>query len=264
MSKKDRLEKVARHVLTREGLSGFTMERLAEAAEVSRPTVYQYFGSREGALSATASSTISMCNALFEAASRFQGEPREQAMALMTGFEVLARFEPDHLETLEFLGMPWIKRALPAPPLEALQRLVMGFGARLTGLMQLSVEQGQLVLPAGYPLAAAAFHTQNFYYGIFFAIARRRISYDLYGSDQPWEVSRRGLHLYWDGIGWSPKAGGPDMEALHDRILRQCFPDYWLRIKTNELKRGLDTPLAEPIPHPIPEPRSRSRALKPS
>jgi AcrR family transcriptional regulator len=264
MSKKDRLEKVARHVLTREGLSGFTMERLAEAAEVSRPTVYQYFGSREGALAATALSTIAVCSKLFESAQRFQGAPREQAMALMTGFEVLARFEPDHLETLEFLGMPWIKRALPSPPLEALQALVSGFGTRLKGLMQLSVEQGQLALPLGYPMAAAAFHTQNFYYGIFFAVARRRISYDLYGGNSPWEASRRGLHVYWDGIGWSPKAGDSDMEALHDRILRQCFPDYWLRLKTDELKRGLDTPPTEPIYRPIPEPRSRARALKPS
>ena len=92
MSKKARLERVARHVLTREGLSGFTMERLAEAAEVSRPTVYQYFTSRQGALAATAASTLTVCNRLFEAAQRFQGAPREQAMALMTGFEILARF----------------------------------------------------------------------------------------------------------------------------------------------------------------------------
>jgi hypothetical protein len=75
--------------------------------------------------------------------------------------------------------MPWIKRALAAPPLEARQALVTGFGARLTGLMPLSVEQGQLALPLGYPMAAAVFPTQNFYYGIFFAVTRRRISYDL-------------------------------------------------------------------------------------
>lgn len=262
MTKKERLEQVARHVLTREGLSGFTMERLAEAAEISRPTVYQYFGSREGALSATASSTIVLCQRLFESSRRFQGELREQAMALMTGFEVLARFEPDHLETLEFLGMPWIKRTLPAPPLEALHSLVTGFGAHLTGLMNRAVEKGELVLPAGYPVAAAAFHTQNFCYGIFFAVARRRISFNLFATDRPWEVSRRGLHLYWDGIGWSPRAGDADMEALHDRILRQCFPDYWLRIKTEELKRGLESPFVEPIPHAIPEPRRRGRAVK--
>ncbi len=262
MTKKDRLQQVARHVLTREGLSGFTMERLAEAGEISRPTVYQYFGSREGALAATASSTIALCQRLFESSRRFQGELREQAMALMTGFEVLARFEPDHLETLEFLGMPWIKKTLPAPPLEALHSLVTGFGAHLTGLMNRAVEKKELVLPLGYPVAAAAFHTQNFYYGIFFAVARRRISFDLFATDRPWEVSRRGLHLYWDGIGWAPRAGDSDMEALHDRILRQCFPEYWLRIKTEELKRGLDTPYVEPAPRPIPEPRSRGRTAK--
>jgi AcrR family transcriptional regulator len=219
MTKKERLEQVARYVLTREGLSGFTMERLAEAGEISRPTVYQYFGSREGALSATASSTIVLCQRLFEAARRFQGELREQAMALMTGFEVLARFEPDHLETLEFLGMPWIK-TLPAPPLEALHSLVTGFGAHLTGLMNRALEKGELVLPAGYPVTAAAFHTQNFYYGIFFAVARRRISFDLFETERPWEVSRRGLHLYWDGIGWAPRAvARPDFASVFSRLL---------------------------------------------
>jgi hypothetical protein len=54
------------------------------------------------------------------------------------------------------------------------------------------------------------------------------------------------------------------MEALHGRILRQCFPDYWLRIKRDELKRGPDTPLAESLSHSIPEPRRRARALQPS
>jgi hypothetical protein len=86
----------------------------------------------------------------------------------------------------------------------------------------------------------------------------------IYRPDSPWESSRRGLPVYWDGIGWSPKAGDSDMEALHGRILRQCFPDYWLRIKRDELKRGPDTPLAESLSHSIPEPRSRARALQPS
>lgn len=264
MTKKDRLERVARYVLTREGLSGFTMERLAEAAGVSRPTAYQYFGSREGALAATAASTLEVSAKIFEAARSLQGEPREQAMALMMGIEILARFEPDHLETLEFLGMPWIKRALSAPVLETLETLVTAFGSHLTGLMRRSIEQGQLTLPAGYTLDNAVFHTQNFAYGIFFAIARRRISYDLYGTDHPWEVSRRGLHIYWDGIGWSPKADDLSMEALHERILRLCYPGYWLRLKTDELRRGLETPLPEPAVPPIPEAKRRTRGLKPS
>lgn len=251
---------VARHVLIREGLSGFTMERLAEAAEVSRPTAYQYFGSREGALAATAAGTLVICTKLFEAAQRFEGEPRERAMALMMGFEILARFEPEHLETLEFLGMPWIKRALSEPARDMLDKLVTSFGTCLTGLMQQSISQGQLTLPTGYTLEAAVFHTLNFGHGIFFAIARRRTSFDLYRTVHPWEVSRRGLHLYWDGIGWSPQAGNSNMEVLHERILRQCFPDYWLRIKTDELKRGLETPLPEPILTPIPEPKRRGRA----
>ncbi len=264
MSKRDRLETAARHVLTREGLSGFTMERLAEAAEVSRPTVYQYFGSREGALAATAGSTIAVCDKLFQASRKFEGEHREQAMALMMGFEILARFEPDHLETLEFLGMPWVKRVLPAGPLETLNTLVTGFGTRLVELMTESAALGQLQLAAGYTIDAAAFHSLNFYYGVFFAIARGRISYTLYGADRPWELSRRGLHLYWDGIGWCPRAGENDLEPLHDRILRQCFPDYWLKIKTDELKRGLDTLLPEPAVPPIPEPRLRSRRSRPT
>ena len=72
------------HVLIREGLSGFTMERLAEAAEISRPTAYQHFGSREGALASTAASTIALCSRLFEASCRFR-QFRGSLITLLNG-----------------------------------------------------------------------------------------------------------------------------------------------------------------------------------
>ena len=37
-------------------------------------------------------------------------------------------------------------------------------------------------------------------------------------------------------------------------LLRQCFADCCPRIKTDEVKRGLETPLQEPAMVPIPDP----------
>lgn len=264
MSKKEFLEKVARLVLTQEGLSGFTMERLAEAAGVSRPTAYQYFGSREGALAATAASTLKVCSAFVDGALKFQGHPREQATALMTGFEMLARFEPDHLETLDSLGMPWVKNVLPPEPLTHLREIVTRFGTSLTGMLQRSQEAGDLQLPPHYTVEAAAFHTQNFYHGVFLSIIRRRLTFELFTGQHPWDIARRGLHVFWDGIGWSPASRDFDSEALHDRIMRRCYPDYWLRIKTEELRQGLDEP-AVPLTGPLilRETKRRHRPEKP-
>jgi len=260
MSKRDRLDAIARHVLTREGLSGFTMERLAEAAGVSRPTAYQHFHSKEGALASTATKTVEVCRRLLEACRAFLGSPRERAMAHVVGYELLAWYETEHFEVLEFLASPWVKENLPEEPLVELRALVVNYGHYSIGIMNEAVANGELQLPQGYSVELANFHTANFCHGIYLAIARRRMAFEWCGREDPLTVSRRAINYFWDGLGWArPDASATSEADLHDRILRRCFPEYWLRIKTEELKRGLEVPIPEAVVEPIPGPRSRRR-----
>ena len=45
------------------------------------------------------------------------------------------------------------------------------------------------------------------------------------------------LQTYWDGLGWQPLSTEFDYEASHTRILKELYPEYWLRGQTEILEK---------------------------
>ncbi len=262
MSKKERLDASARHVLTKEGLAGFTMERLAEAAGVSRPTAYQYFNSREGALASTAAQTLALCRDLYEGARSFDGDARGKTFAYLTAYEILARCEPEHMEILELLGLPSIRDSLQETQRLTLRAQLVEYTGYLTELVKSACLSGDLKLPESCTVESVVFHSLNFCRGNGLTIARRRLLFSMYGGEAPWEEAQRALFYYWSGIGWTPLLSKEEIAILHERILKQCFPSHWLQLKTEELRRNLNMPLPEKPAYEIPEPRPKRKSAK--
>ena len=77
-------------------------------------------------------------------------------------------------------------------------------------------------------------------FGTYASILRNSVCYQLADSEDRWKSVRLSLHTYWDGLGWQPLSPAFDYEASHARILKDFYPEYWLRGQTEILEKEVD------------------------
>ena len=69
-------------MLIEQGYAGLSMDRLAEATEYSKGTIYQHFSTKEDLITALAVESSEQRLALMAKARTFRGRPRERMLAL--------------------------------------------------------------------------------------------------------------------------------------------------------------------------------------
>ena len=88
------LMEVARKMLIAHGYAGLSMDRLAEATEYSKGTIYQHFSTKEDLVMALASQSMEQRTGLFDRVARFNGRPRERMNGIGIADELFARLYP--------------------------------------------------------------------------------------------------------------------------------------------------------------------------
>src|SRR3984885_3865421 len=73
-----RILEVARTMIVEDGYHGLSMDRIAEALEYSKGTIYQHFSCKEDILMALANQAIERRLEMFRRAAAFRGKSRER------------------------------------------------------------------------------------------------------------------------------------------------------------------------------------------
>jgi AcrR family transcriptional regulator len=93
-----RILELARSMIIQEGYHGLSMDRIAEALEYSKGTIYQHFSCKEEILMALVNQTMERRLDLFRCAAAFRGRSRERITAVGAAggavFSTLSRSHP--------------------------------------------------------------------------------------------------------------------------------------------------------------------------
>ena len=233
---------IAQGLLIENGLSGLSIERLAKEAGHSRPTVYGHFRSKQVVLEELAQQNIEVTRGLMDKAASFEGTNREKAFGLILAYELLARFHTMEFHVTECLGMPWVRRHLPEGIAREFAAMVTTFSNRVRAEVDAAAEARHLSPPAGLTVGSIVFHSLSMTYGVYTSIVKDRIVLSLSQPVDPWAEARSSLNCYWDGLGWAPSSREVDYAEVAERFMRDLFPEAWLKLKMEEVKReaGMD------------------------
>ena len=102
----------ARQILLDRGYLGLTMDRIAEATEYSKGTVYLHFANKEEVLAGLAQRLVETKLDLFQRASTLAGRPRERCLAIGVGSALWAALYPEDIRV--FFLETWPNLLLPA------------------------------------------------------------------------------------------------------------------------------------------------------
>ena len=181
------LELLAERMIVSGGLAGFSIERLAQEAGYSRPTVYRHFSSKEDALSAAIVKAVALGEKLFKRlASPIVGNRREQAMAFFVALEQIARFHSNAFEVVEMLGFEWMREATSEDTQWQWAGVIRSSFRELEGALRDASNQGELSFRSELGPADVAFHSITMAFSTYASILRKGVCFQLADASDHW------------------------------------------------------------------------------
>lgn len=227
--REERILEVSRPLLIEQGYHGLSMDRVAEALEYSKGTIYNHFSCKEEIIIALAIQTTERRSGLFERAAAFRGTSRERIHAVGAAAQLFVRLYPDHfkLEHIIRSASIWEKtsenRRLVMRSCESRCMGVVG------GVVRDAVAQRDLELPEHVSPEDLVFGLWSISFGAFSIITASDQLVEL-GIQDPFAAYRANVAGLLDGFGWKPLSQDYDYDGTLIRIQNEVFSDEFRAI----------------------------------
>ena len=220
------IKEVAAGMLVERGYLGLTMDRIAEATEYSKGTIYQHFPNKEEILAALAIESSQRRVGLFEKAATFKGRPRERLAAVGLAAELFVRLHPLHFQVEAIVAAQSIREKTSRERIETLEGCEFGCMNVVQALARDAVAQGDLeyedaqtpqTIVLGLWSMSTGFHHVT-------AVEGNPLQNKL-GFEDPGQALFACYERYLDGFGWKPLSAEWDYSATLERVRKEVFSD---------------------------------------
>lgn len=220
---------VASQMLGDVGYLGITMDRIAEAIEYSKGTVYQHFRNKEELLLALMQHRKQLLVEMFQRAAAFDGTTRERITAVGEAYVLFTRLHPVEFANLPTLLSPSICDKASSERREELLCQDQACIGVVTGVVIEAVERGDLTLPAEISPVDLVFGLWSAMYGAL-TLMRTTIPFTEIGIPDPYRTLTRNLQAMLDGVGWRPTCAEFDCQGTIARVREAIFAPELARL----------------------------------
>jgi len=214
----------AERMLLERGYLGLNMDRVAEAVDYSKGTVYQHFTCKEDLIAALLVRTITVREGLFARAALFRGRPRERLMAVGVADQLFSKVYPEHdrIERVIKVESIWDKASVDRRT-QFMQRDHNCLNI-ITGIIRDAVAHGDLTFREGLSDRSLAFGLWSMAIGARLIITHG-LGEEVTGVAVPEETQMANYQVFLDGYGWQPLSTQWDYDAVLERIRAEVFAD---------------------------------------
>ena len=215
---------VAREMLATRGYLGFNMDRIAEALEYSKGTIYQHFSCKEEVLLALIIQSSEKRTTMFARAAEFNGRTRERVAAIGCAAELFVRQYPDHFRVEQVLQLNsiWEKTSTDR------QKLLLACQSRcmsiVAGIIRDAIAQRDLTLPENMTPEDLVFGMWSLSFGAYSIMSTSGPLAEL-GISDAFTTTSTNIQVMLDGYGWKPKLSEWDYDATVQRIQQELFAE---------------------------------------
>lgn len=224
----------AREAVVREGYHGLNMDRIAEALDYSKGTIYNHFPCKEEILVALGIETMGVRLDLFRRAVGFAGPPRFQMHAVGAAAEVFARLYPDHFAIEHSFRMSTAWEKVSERRKSELEHAESNCMTLVADVVRAAIAQDQLTLVESCTAEDVVFGFWSLTSGAF-GLAQTNTSLGMLGVKDPFFSVRAMTRSLADGLGWQPLSVDVDYDRLSREILEQVFVQESLQLATHLL-----------------------------
>jgi AcrR family transcriptional regulator len=225
-----RILEVAGSMIVQDGYHGLSMDRIAEALEYSKGTIYHHFSCKEEILLALVNQTMDRRLDLFRRAAAFRGGSRERIMAVGAACELFFQLYPDHLHIEHTVRISSIREKASAQRRTCLESSEARCSEVVRGVVRDAVAVGDWQVVDDFGVDELTFGLWSITFGGY-SIAATSPSLSNLGIHEPLLAIRGNCIRLLDGVGWKPLSSEIDQSSLFDRIKREVFPAEFARIE---------------------------------
>ena len=213
---------IARDLLFKRGYHGLTMDRIADATEYSKGTVYHHFRCKEEIIITLARRSLDRRLGLFERAATFRGRPRERMVAVGEAVEICTRLYPHDWMFFQIINAEAIIQKASDKLLYEMRASAHRCANVMTGIVRDGVAQGDLVLPPGTKPEELTFALWALTEGTY--AVSSWISPSEVGIADPYGTVMKNCDVLGDGYAWRPLSTEWDYAETRRRVRGEIFP----------------------------------------
>jgi AcrR family transcriptional regulator len=215
----------ARNILAEEEVSDLTIDRIAQAIEYSRATVYQHFKSKEDIILALATQNLYLQADLLKQAVEFEGNTREKLYAVGLAAGLLW---PSHLKMELIMHTSSLRSKASQRWKQELTEAEKQCLAPTVSLINQACLDGHFSLPADMTPEELVFSLWSMTFGSFVVMNSEKPLANL-KVKKPVHSIMITLQAALDGLGWKPLSNEWDYEATITRIRKDLLKDKKVR-----------------------------------
>jgi len=214
---------IARDMLLERGYLGLTMDRIAEAIEYSKGTVYQHFSSKEDLIVALAAKANDARGEFFERVAGFSGKSRERVLGIGVAVDLFQGLFPAWLRVEQLIHASSISEKAGGDRMRALYTNENRCSQAVLGIAAAGIADGDL--PADTRPEDVVFGLWSMTYGAHFLQSSDHMPLEEQGFGDPPAALRTNQHALLDGYLWRPLTHEWDYEESERRLLEEVFPE---------------------------------------
>ncbi len=215
---------VAENILYQHGYNYLTMDRVAEAVEYSKGTIYNHFASKEDLICTLGCLCLRNLIAVFEQAHHYPGTTRERYCAIGIGYSIYHQLHPMDRQNIQAIRSNAVREKISDQKLIEMASLEHKITEVIRNIVQHAIDCGELDKKYQTNINTIVFAFWSMHYGALL-LEQSDIPLSELGFNPVVSMLWENANIYLDGCHWLPLSTDTDTDALFNKISAHLFSD---------------------------------------
>lgn len=227
---------VARNIVLEDGYIGFTMDKIAEATEYAKGTIYQMFANKEEVLAALCIENAKCCYDFFERAARFEGNHRQRITAISMAHQLHTCMHADEFTNQLLVKNDSIRQKVNAELQQGMFEIESKIIKLISSIVQDAIDAKEIKVDITAEQLVFCLWSVSFGGS---TLMCSDIELDKHGMSQCCLLMNEACNRMLDGFGWQPLYEPKTYYETLSRISKEIFPEECRKTRFTELFQSL-------------------------
>ncbi len=214
----------AQTMLHQHGYNHLSMDRIAEAVEYSKGTIYNHFASKEDLVCSLCCRYLTNLIDVCERAYHYKGSTRERYLAIGIGYSLHHQLHPMDTQIVQTLKSNAVREKVSEEKLAEMQSLEQEIAKIAQSIVQHAIDCDDLDKKLQHYISTIAFGFWSMHYGSLLLDQSDIPLHDL-GFNPVVKMLWKNANIYLDGYQWQPLSTTTDSKNLFEKISSALFDD---------------------------------------
>ena len=214
----------AQTMLHQHGYNHLTMDRVAEAVEYSKGTIYNHFTSKEDLVCTLCCRSMTNLLDIIERAYNYDGSTRERYSAIGIGYSLYHQLHPMDSQNIQTVRNNAIREKVSKEKLVEMEALEQKIKRIAQNIAQDAINCGDLDKKYQDDISTIVFGFWSMHYGAILLDQSDMPLHEL-GFNTVVKMLWHNANIYLDGYQWLPLSTTSDSESLFKKISSALFGD---------------------------------------